>query len=99
VVDATLSEAVIVWTGYGTASWPWRDDGRLCERFGTAEAQRLQPLVNRAHDECWASEAHLTAADLPEMGRIAARYVRDHCPQLSEEAVEALVWAYTFDNK
>jgi hypothetical protein len=100
VDDGTkLSEASITWTAYRTASWPERDDDRLRERFGAVEAESLVRRVHRVHEECWASGAHLTAADLPEMGRIAAEYLRERYPQLSGEAVEAVVWAYTFDNK
>jgi hypothetical protein len=94
-----LSEAVVVWMGCGEGAWPRRDDDRVRERFGTAEAERLLPMVRHVELECWASNAHLTAAGLAEMATAAATFLRERFPDLRDDAVEAVVWAYTFDNR
>ena len=72
-----LSDAVVAWTGYGEADSPQRNDDRVRQRFGAAEAERLLPMVRAVEAECWASKAHLARDD----------------------AIEAVVWAYTFNNK
>jgi hypothetical protein len=94
-----LSEAVVAWTGYREADLPTRDDGRVTERFGKAEAERLLPMVRDVERECWASKAHQTAADPAEMAALAAAHLRGRFPQLGDHAIEAVVWAYTFDNR
>jgi hypothetical protein len=93
-----LSEAIVAWTGYGEGAWPKRDEERVRERFGTAEADRLLPMVRDVERECWASRAHQTAPDLAEMATVAAGHLRERFPHLGHDAIEAVVWTYTFDN-
>ena len=47
----------------------------------------------------YASEAHATARNLVEMGELASARFRDRHPEATEQATEALAWAYTFDWK
>jgi hypothetical protein len=100
VLEANLlSDAVVAWTGYGEATAPTRDDDRVRQRFGAAEAERLLQIVRAVEEECWASKAHLTAPDLTAMATAAAAHIHERFPRLREDAIEAVVWAYTFDNR
>jgi hypothetical protein len=56
-------------------------------------------MIRAVEAECWASKAHLTAADLAALATAAAAHVHERFPHLREDAIEAVVWAYTFDNK
>ena len=94
-----LTAAIVLWTGYGESSSPARDEERVRDRFGNDEADRLLPLVRGVEDACWASKARETAVDLPEMARLARNHLRECFPQLGPDAIEAVVWAYTFDNR
>lgn len=94
-----LSKALIVWTGWGHARWPSRDEHRLVEHFGGDLAAELLPELHRLESEFYDSDAHTKVADLAEMGNIAARRFRDLHPELTSDAVDALKWCYTFDHK
>lgn len=98
--DASLvSQAIVVWTGWGSASWPSRDDARLVERFGVDQALDLVPSVRQLKEEFYESEAEYVAADLAEMGGMASRRFRELHPEISDDAVRALAWCYTYDYK
>jgi hypothetical protein len=96
---ATISEAIVVWTGWGETSRPARDEKRIAERLGDDSAVALLPLVRILEDEFYESDAHLTAADLIEMGRVASGRFRQMHPELSDDAVKAFEWCYTYDYK
>ena len=93
-----LSEAMVVWTGWGELSFPARDTQRVVARFGLDAALELMPKIRELEDQFYASNARFTVEGLKEMGDEAARQFRSRHPGLiSEEAVEALAWCYTYD--
>jgi hypothetical protein len=99
VADAQrLSEAVVIWTGYGTRSWPSRSEDQLTKVYGD-EALGLLHRLRELESEFYESEARYTAPDLASMGDAAARRFRQLHPELTTAAVEALAWCYTFDYK
>lgn len=99
-VDASLLSAVIVvWTGWGSTAWPARDEARVVDVFGRDVALSMMPAVRRLEEELHESDAKHTAADLKETGDVAAAQFRTAYPDLSPEAIDALAWCYTFDNK
>lgn len=96
---ARLSEAIVVWTGKGTQAWPHQDEARVVEHLGEEVAAELLPLVLQLNDEFYASKAFETAPDLATMGEQASAEFRQLHPEITEAAVEALAWCYTFDHK
>ena len=96
---ALLSEAIVIWTGWGSTIEPWRDEKRLVDRFGSEMAAELLPAIRRLDDEFYESDARDKVAGLKEMGDVAAQEFRQRHPEISDEAVEALAWCYTFDYK
>jgi hypothetical protein len=97
--SARISEAIIAWTGWGDSTWPSRDDERVIKQFGPDAAIDLLPAVHRLEDEFFASDARFFATDLKEMGDLAAERFRRIHPEISEDAVHALTWCYTYDYK
>lgn len=95
----SLSEAIVVWTGWGRAAWPIRDDEEVVATFGVEAAVDLMPDIHRMEDEFYASDARLKIDDLTEMGVVAAARFRDLHPEISDSAVAALTWCYTYDFK
>ncbi len=75
------------------------DETRLVERFGEDQALALLPTVTRLYDEFYESDAHSTAPDLVSMGNLASARFRELHSELSDSAIEALAWCYTFDWK
>lgn len=96
---ALLSRALVVWTGYGVVSWPSRDDDRLSRMFGAELASVVLRRIYELEEEFYTSDARHKAADLREMGNLASAQFRMRHPELSDEAVDALAWCYTFDYK
>lgn len=98
-VEPILSEALVVWTGWGRTTRPVRDENLVVQEFGAEQAVVLLPRITQLEDEFYASDARFTAADLREMGEVAAAQFRSKHSEVSEEAVKALAWCYTFDYK
>ena len=94
-----VSVAIVVWTGYGQSSWPARDEDRLVSAFGLEHATDLVPLVRRLEDDFFRSDADLTAPDLITMASEASEAFKVLHPDISDEAVAALAWCYTYDYK
>jgi hypothetical protein len=95
----SISEAVIIWTGYDKSARPSPGDSHLIERFGADVPLELITEVHRLYEEFYASDARLTSRDIMEMGRQASDRFRGLHPEIHEDAVKALAWCYTFDFK
>jgi hypothetical protein len=83
----------------GDASRPLRDEARLAARFGSHEAADLMPQVRRLEEEFYSLKARFTVEDLTEMGEVAAHEFRTKHPEISDDAVKAFAWCYTYDYK
>jgi hypothetical protein len=94
-----ITEAVCVWLGWRLTAWPQRDEQRLVSHFGDDEAVALLPLVRRWEDDFYRWDAAESGPDLASMGATAAADCRRLHPEATEEAAEALAWAYTVDHK
>jgi len=94
--DPLVSEAVVIWTGHGSAMSPIRDESKVEDRFGELVLD-LMPLVRALDDDCYESDARHLAVDEADMARrVKADFECLH-PEVSAEAVEALAWCYTYD--
>lgn len=88
-----------MWTRWGKAPWPARDEARLIDTFGLAEASRLLPRIRELEEEFYAADAQFVVSDLQTMGAVAAEQFSNAHPELAAEAVRALAWCYTYDFK
>jgi hypothetical protein len=93
-----LSRAVVLWTGKGRSSWPLRDDAAIVATFPSFSADLLAKL-RKLEDDFYQSNAWATATNLVEMGRAAKADFRALHPELTEAALDALAWCYTYDYK
>lgn len=94
-----LSRAIIVWSGWDDTAWPVRDESRLLAEFGRERAEEMTLRIREIEDEFYASDAHLVATDLEDMANRAVADFRQRRTDLSDAAVEALAWCYTYDYK
>lgn len=91
-----LSKAIVLFIGFGEAFAPDHDPTRLVREFGAAEAAILEPKVRAILDELarievdW-SKHTLVSAEQEVLAKMHARH-----PDLSEEALRALGWDFTF---
>ena len=94
-----VGSAIVAWSGWGHAPWPLRDDRLVARRFGEQAAALLLPLLRAVVAEFYSSDARATAIDLTEMERLCVAHFSGKHPELSQDAVRALAWCYTFDNR
>ncbi len=94
-----LVQAVLVCTGSGEGASPRRDDSSLVTHFGPEAAPRLICLVKSLEQEFYSSDAWKNAADLKEMGEMAAEQFKRKYPEIPDQVVQAFSWWYTYDYK
>jgi hypothetical protein len=99
VTNSQFYRAVIIWTGWGQASRPLRDEGHLVKEFGQMAAADLMPRIRALEYEFYASDARFLAANLEEMGDMVANDFRQQHPEVPEDVIQALTWCYTWDFK
>jgi len=92
-----VSEAIILWTGFGVDPLPLASDERVTAHFGSEAAQALLPVVHHLAEVFYATDARHVAPNVQEMGDRAAEQFRQAHPEISEQATRALAWSYTFD--
>ena len=94
-----LIEAVLIWTGWGRSIVPQRNDILLVNNFGAETASKLKPIIKSLEDEFYSSEARNIAANLEEMGKMAAEQFKSKHPEIPDQIVKAFAWCYTYDYK
>ena len=94
-----VGQALVLWIGFGSAIWPRRDDDAIVAAFGPTDAPAVLETLRALESDFYASDARDVAPDLAAMGDRAARQFRDRHPEVSDQGVNALRWAYTFDHK
>lgn len=97
--EPSLSTAIILWTGWGRATWPVCNESGIYQQFGADVADALSPRIRAIYEEFFQSDAKNTVAGLNEMGERAAAEFRSRHPEISDDAIEALAWCYTYENK
>lgn len=94
-----LVEAVRLWAGREISPMPSRDESRVLQKFGHGIGTELVAQIKQLEDDFYASDAHLTAASLQEMGAQSSAAFQAKHPSVDDEIVKTLAWCYTFDYK
>jgi hypothetical protein len=97
--ETIVSQAIIAWIGWGERSWPSQDERRIVDSVGSDKAAELLPRLRELKKEFFESNARHTVANLQDMGEAAAGEFRRQHPEISDEAVQALTWLYTYTYK
>lgn len=97
-VHDELGRATILYLGFGHASWPQHDEAGLVREFGE-RAPVLMEAVRRLREEIgrvavdWSAHTLASATDM-------ARSEMKRChPELSEAALDALAWEFSYNWK
>jgi hypothetical protein len=99
VIDDELSRAVVAYLRGAGLAWPRRSLDAVAGAMGSDVAERLGPRLEQLADETlywpvdWNRHDLLPAMDVVR-GGLAERH-----PELSSEAVEALVWEFSYAYK
>ena len=92
-----LSRAIVVGLGYGTEPAPGYAPERLASEFGAQRAGELQPLVAALLAELAKLPVEWSAHTLESAARWAHTEMQRRHPQLSEAALQALEWKFSYD--
>jgi hypothetical protein len=92
-----VSRAVLLFLGFSTASSPHADRDALLREFGVEHAAELERGVASVLDDLFRIQIDWSAHSLASAGEFATKQIRAGHPELSEEALRALDWKFTFD--
>src|ERR1700683_1519678 len=92
-----LSDAVVSFLGFGSATSPRRDHARLVQKFGASHSATLESQVVSLLEELGKIQVDWSAHTLESAGEIARTDMHARHPDLSDTALRALAWKFTFD--
>ncbi len=96
-VDDALSRALIVFTQRGNANSPRADGAAVVAEFGSERGPALLADVTEIFREADSLAPGLPPLPLPEATRQVKQVMAQRHPELSEEAIAALGWKWSFD--
>jgi len=95
--SSDLNKAVILYLGHGMLVAPLPDRSRLVLMFGEQRATELEPLVKGLLSEIGSIQIDWNTLSLDAGGRFARSEMQRRHGELSDEALAALEWKFTFD--
>jgi hypothetical protein len=91
--------AVLVYLGVGISASPTRLPDALAEYFGGARVKALQKRVDALLREAWMDYADWEGLTLVQATDEVRDRVRQNHPELSDDAVWALAWNFSYASK
>ena len=96
-METDLSRAVVLYLGFGSAPSPQANGSTLTREFGAERGAELLERVVDLLDEVREIQIDWPIHSLASAGDAACDSMRGRHPELSEEALRALGWKFTFD--
>ena len=90
-----LNEAIPLFLGYGTESFPYKRMAPIVARFGNEKASELKTSIDEILKSL--NTIHIDWKKNVSVGQVAAQEIRSRFPELDEIAIQALVWKFAFD--
>jgi hypothetical protein len=94
-----LSEAVVLFIGFRSYPMPFSDPARVIQKFGAVRGAELATEVESLLVEQRKIPVDWSRHSLTSAGDMARDYMRARHPELSDEALTALRWKFTYDWK
>lgn len=91
-----INEALLIYTGYGAASFPRARTPQLVSRFGEENAQELKQRILELMQEMQAPLATEGKRSKKSVTEQAIEQIRPRHPELEEPALKALAWTFAF---
>jgi hypothetical protein len=91
--------AVLIYLGVGISSYPTRLPDALCDYVGDDRADPLRERVDALLSEAWLDPADWGTTDLSEAQRHVEDKIRASHPELTEDAVRALGWHFSYASR
>ena len=92
-----LSQAIVVCFGFGVSASPIRDNSKVLEVFGRTKGQELLDQIDHLIKEANQTPVDWTNATLEEAGDLVRSSVNSRYPGLTDRALNAIAWKFTFD--
>jgi hypothetical protein len=93
-----LSEAVRTYLGFGTASWPQADTDAIAHRF-VDQADQVSGQIAALLTEAEQFRPNWDEVDLAAATQLAEAHMRKFRPELTDEAIKAIAWAWSYWNR
>ena len=96
MIDDELSQAVVAYLRGAGRAWPHRSLEAVAQAMGADTAQRLEPRLKCLGDKTlywpvdWDHHDSMSAMEVVRAG------LTERHPELSSEAIEALVWEFSY---
>jgi hypothetical protein len=92
-----LSNAVILFLGFESALSPRTDHARLVQEFGATQGAEIGSQVLALVSEVGKIQVEWSKHSLESAGDMVRSEMHARHPYLSDAALRALVWKFTFD--
>jgi hypothetical protein len=99
MTDYDLNEAIIVFIGYDLLKAPVPDRVRLAYQLGQDKADAILPRVRAIIAEMDEVPVNWSTMDLNAATDHVIATIRERHPELSDRALLALDWLYSFANR
>jgi hypothetical protein len=96
VIDDELSRAVVAYIRGAGLAWPHDSLEAVAAAMGADAVERLGPDLKRLADETVYWPIDWDRHDLASAEEVVRRGITERHPELSSEAVEALVWDFSY---
>lgn len=92
-----IGKAVVLYLGFGRSPYPRQDQTCLVEEFGTQRAVDLQNRVQTLLREASQISVDWSVHSIVSAGKLASAEIASRHPELSEPALRAIEWKFTYD--
>jgi hypothetical protein len=99
VIDDEQSRAVVAYIRGAGLAWPHRSLDAVAGAMGADIAERLGPQLKRLADEAVYWPVDWNRHDLLSAMEVVRSGLAERHPKLSSEAVDALVWDFSYAHK
>ena len=95
--NLNLSQAVVLYLGFGKSNVPLRDETSVVQKWGIPAGTDLVERVRVVADHANQLKIDWSMTDLPGAERVVHEAMSRRYPELSNEALDAIAWKFTFD--
>jgi len=97
VSPSDLSEGIVLYLGFGKERSPCEDSVGLVAEFGKEKASFIENKIVGLINEANSIQINWDVNSLSSAGKEVHELIRRNHPQLSEQALRAIEWKFTFD--
>lgn len=97
ISPSDLSQGIVLYLGFGKERSPREDSVGLIAEFGKEKASFMERQIVDLINEVNSIPINWDVNSLSSAGKEIHEVIRQNHPQLSEQALRAMEWKFTFD--